>query len=60
METLSQHVGRHIADQARLTQLSNCDRLDLRNNHFIYQLLLTTRRFVVDFPAPLNISTASP
>ena len=52
--------GRHIGGQVLLTQLSNCDRLDLGNNHFIYQLLLTTRRFVLDFPAPLNISAASP
>jgi hypothetical protein len=29
--------GRHIGAQVRLTQLSNCDRLDLGNNHFIYQ-----------------------
>ena len=48
-----------IGGQVRFVQLSNRDRLDLRNNHSIYRLLLTARRFVLDFLAPLNTTSLS-
>jgi hypothetical protein len=35
-------------------QFPICEPLLLRNNHFIYRLSLTTRRFVLDFLVPLN------